>query len=518
MLSARNLVQYGLFISLLGLLAACSTNPVTGAREFNLVSESQERAIGHKNYEPYRQAQGGDYVADPDLVAYVQSVGQRIAKVSDRKLDYEFHVVNDSTPNAWALPGGKIAINRGLLLELKNEAELAAVLAHEVIHAAARHSAKSMERGIFMQGAVLAAGVALANSRYRQAGMLGVNLGSGLATMHYSREAEREADHYGIRYMVRAGYDPQAAVGLQQTFVRLSEDHQPGWLEGLFASHPPSPERVENNRQLVDSLGNPGGRLGEQDYQQATKHLRQTQPAYAAYDKGVQALNKGNAPQALRLANQALRIEPNEALFHALRGDIREYQGRDTDALTNYNRALRHNPDYFRFHLSRGLLRQKLNQTDMAKHDLQRSTQLLPTTEAYWELGRIAEAAGQKSLAIQHLSKAATAKSKLGGAAGMLLARLELADRPEKYIRANLDIGRRGDLLIRVKNTSPVKAHKIRLILGEQAGAGIREIANFQLREMLSPGQEVILRPHGSVQQNALRHYRVFVDSAQVIQ
>ena len=157
----------GLILAMIAVfITACAVNPVTGKKEVNFVSEAQETAIGQKNYGPYRQAQGGDYVADPKLARYVQSVGARIVKVSDRQLPYEFSVINDSSPNAWALPGGKISINRGLLVELKNEAELAAVLAHEVVHAAARHGAQSMERSVFLQGALIAAGVTLGDSAY----------------------------------------------------------------------------------------------------------------------------------------------------------------------------------------------------------------------------------------------------------------------------------------------------------------------------------------------------------------
>ena len=146
------------------LFAGCATNPVTGEKDFMLVSESQELSIGKQNYSPLRQAQGGDYVADPQLQAYVDEVGQKLAAVSDRKLPYEFHVINNSVPNAWALPGGKIAINRGLLVELDSEAELAAVLGHEVTHAAAKHSAQQMSRGMLLQGAVLATVVATHDS------------------------------------------------------------------------------------------------------------------------------------------------------------------------------------------------------------------------------------------------------------------------------------------------------------------------------------------------------------------
>ena len=125
-------------------VVGCSKNPVTREREFVPFSTSHEIETGRKYYRPTQQAQGGQYKADPALNEYVKRVGHRVAKVSDRKLPYEFVVLNNSIPNAWALPGGKIAINRGLLLEMENEAELAAVLAHEVVHAAARHGAQAM--------------------------------------------------------------------------------------------------------------------------------------------------------------------------------------------------------------------------------------------------------------------------------------------------------------------------------------------------------------------------------------
>ena len=122
-----------------------------GKKEIQFVSESQELQIGEKNYAPTRQSEGGDLTVLPELTTYVNGVGQKLAAVADRKLPYEFVVLNNSVPNAWALPGGKIAFNRGLLTELKNEAELAAVLGHEIVHAAARHGAKAQERGTMMQ-------------------------------------------------------------------------------------------------------------------------------------------------------------------------------------------------------------------------------------------------------------------------------------------------------------------------------------------------------------------------------
>ena len=155
-----------------------------------------------------RQRQGGDYLADPEVQNYVREVGNKLAAVSDRELPYEFHVVNDGTPNAWALPGGKIAIHRGLLTELKSEAELAAVLGHEIVHAAAKHGAKNIQRGVLLQSTVALAGVATRDSDYARYAELGVGLGAALISTKYGRDAERESDLYGMNYMHRAGYDP----------------------------------------------------------------------------------------------------------------------------------------------------------------------------------------------------------------------------------------------------------------------------------------------------------------------
>ena len=149
-------------LALCAVLAGCGVNPVTGKKELQFVSEAQELQIGAQHYSPTRQSEGGDLTVLPELTAYVNGVGQKLAAVADRKLPYEFVVLNNSVPNAWALPGGKIAINRGLLTELQNEAELAAVLGHEIVHAAARHGAKAQERGTLMQAGLAAATIGAA--------------------------------------------------------------------------------------------------------------------------------------------------------------------------------------------------------------------------------------------------------------------------------------------------------------------------------------------------------------------
>ncbi|WP_290653081.1 M48 family metalloprotease, partial [Aquisalimonas sp.] len=176
-------------------LAGCAVNPVTGEREFSLVGEEWELQVGEEHYTPLRQMEGGDYALEPELVEYVQGVGQRLAEEADRDLPYEFTVLNSSVPNAWALPGGKIAINRGLLTEMDSEAELASVLGHEIVHAAARHGAQRQSQQVLLQGAVLASGVAVGiatdRQEYAAVALLAGGLGAQLISQKYSRDAER---------------------------------------------------------------------------------------------------------------------------------------------------------------------------------------------------------------------------------------------------------------------------------------------------------------------------------------
>lgn len=440
-----------LVLGVLLLLNACAVNPVTGKNELAIVPETTEINLGTEQYDPGRQMQGGDYTTHPEIVTYVRSVGQRLAAVSDRGLPYEFQVINDGTPNAWALPGGKIAINRGLLSELKSEAELAAVLAHEVVHSAARHGAKNMERGMLIQGAVLATTLATNNSEYASLAAGGAGLASQLITQKYSRSAELEADYYGMQYMARAGYDPQAAVELQRTFVRLSEGRQSNWLTGLFASHPPSMERVEANQRTAAEL-NQGGEMGAERYAEKMQPLMQDQPAYEKYAQGRKALEKGEVETALRLSEEALALQPEEPLFHSLRGDLRLKQQRYEDAIVNFDRAIALDDSYFHYYLQRGMAHKKLNHTRQAQADLERSTKFLPTAPALNALGQLALNRGDTAAAKDFFASAASSKSPAGQAAQSALVRLDIQDNPHKYVSLGGGLDSQGYLLLQVGN------------------------------------------------------------------
>jgi predicted Zn-dependent protease len=410
-------------------LAACATNPVTGKSDLMLVGESTELDIGQKQYAPMRQSEGGDYVLDPAVTSYVQRVGNRLAAVSDRKLPYEFTVLNNSVPNAWALPGGKIAVNRGLLTELKSESELAAVLGHEIVHAAARHSAQQMSKGMLAQGGLLATQLALGNSAYGGLAQTGAQMASELVLQKYGRDAELESDRFGMKYMKRAGYDVNGAVTLQETFVRLSGNKESDWFEGLFASHPPSQERVDANRKQAKKLG-PGGEVGAEAFAAAMATTLAAKPAFDAYEEGRKALGEKRPDEALQKAEQAIRLAPGEAQFHALKGDAYIQQKNLKAATQAFTDAIARNDSYFYYPLRRGLIAENQGNDQSARRDLETSARLLPTGVAAYSLGNIASRANDLDSARQYYTAAAEAGGEVGKAAQQALAQLNARQSP----------------------------------------------------------------------------------------
>ncbi|WP_027329721.1 M48 family metalloprotease [Marinimicrobium agarilyticum] len=406
-------------------ISACSVNPVTGERELTIMSAEDEIAAGAENYLPSRQAQGGRYVVDPELELYVSDVMKKLAAVSDRPgLPYEITVLNNDVPNAWALPGGKMAINRGLLMELDDEAQLASVLGHEIVHAAARHSAQQQTQNLLLQVGMVAAGVAASQSDSDYAGLAmgAVGVGATAWQAQYSQAHELEADRYGIEYMAKAGYDPQAAVELQKTFVRLSEGKQSGWLEGFLSSHPPSQKRVARNRELAAQYND--GVLNEEAYQRAIAQLREDQDAYKNYQQAQKAAADENYSQALGLVEKAIQDQPRENLFWELKGRLLLEQEQEDDALKAFDRAVAANPEFFRPLVYRGLLNKQKGNAQQAQRDLEASQNLLPTQLASYHLGELAQQRGDRSAAVNYYQQAASGGGDLGQAAQAKLSQL----------------------------------------------------------------------------------------------
>ena len=510
-----------LFLStlmLLVFLSGCSVNPVTGENQFSLMSAEQEVAIGASNYAPSQQSQGGRYIIDPEVQAYVSGVGKKLAAVSDRPdLPYEFVVLNNSVPNAWALPGGKIAINRGLLVELEDESQLAAVLAHEIVHAAARHSAAQMTRGTLLSIGAAAVGVAGSDYGLGEMGSQVAQMGAAAWMAKYGRSAELESDAYGMEYMARAGYDPSGAVKLQETFVKLSEGRQQDFLSGLFASHPPSQERVDANRIKAATL--PKGVINRELYQRKIAQIKRDQPAYKAQEAAMKALSADNPKTALSELDKAIAIQPDDGYFWELRGHAWAMQKNMSNAEQAFTTAIGKNPDYFSHHLSRGLLRFEEGKKTAARSDLEKSYQLLPTPYAGYYLGEIALENGDQKNAINYFQSAAQGGGEMAKKAQARLAVLELATAPQKYITSQLSLTDDGYLRVTVKNNSPVTVTNVKLQVTEMVNAYIAGgSSTMNGPRQLSPGQQVSMKTSIGpfMDGNDAARYRIQVSSVEV--
>ncbi len=232
-------------LALAGSLSGCALNPVSGTPDFVMMTEAKEIQLGRAS-DPKVRAQYGVY-DDAALQTYVQQVGERVARSSHRPdLVYRFTVIDTPDVNAFALPGGYVYITRGILAYLSSEAELAAVLGHEVGHVTARHSVR--------QYSAATAGQMVATIFLGNAGQNLFNVIGGALLSGYGRDHELEADRLGAEYLARNAYDPDAMISVigvlknQEEFEKeraKTEGREPRNYHGVFASHPSADQRLQ---------------------------------------------------------------------------------------------------------------------------------------------------------------------------------------------------------------------------------------------------------------------------------
>jgi predicted Zn-dependent protease len=239
---------YACLISAFIWLISCAVNPVTGKREFMLVSESDEIALG-KESDPQIVAQYGVY-NDAKLNQYLSDLGNRMAQISHRpQLKYEFKIVDSPIINAFAVPGGYVYFTRGIMAYLNNEAELAGVLGHEIGHITARHSAQQMSQAQLAQVG-LGVGSVLSPTFAQFAGMAGT--GIQVLFLKFGRDHERQSDQLGVEYSTKIGYDAREMANFFATLDRMQSTSDGGGLPGWLSTHPQPEERVVNVRQMAE--------------------------------------------------------------------------------------------------------------------------------------------------------------------------------------------------------------------------------------------------------------------------
>jgi predicted Zn-dependent protease len=242
--------QWALLVVWSTVVVACARNPVTGKNELALISESQEIEMGRQAAQQAEQSLG--LVQDDQLQSYVQQIGARLAADSERpELPWRFRVVDDPTPNAFALPGGFIYVTRGMMSLMESEAELATVLGHEIGHVTARHSVNQISRA---QVAQLGLGIGMIFvEELQQFGDL-ASTGLQLLFLKYGRDDERQADDLGFRYALQEGYDVREMADVFQSLQTIGESSGQSPLPTWMSSHPDPGERVSRAQQRVQAL------------------------------------------------------------------------------------------------------------------------------------------------------------------------------------------------------------------------------------------------------------------------
>ena len=235
-------------------LSSCATVPETGRSQLLLVNPAEEAQLGFQEFEKLKKSV--PISKDPVANAELQRVGQRIAAVAPlRNAKWEFILFDKpDTPNAFCLPGGKVGVFSGILPITKNEAGLATVIGHEVAHAVARHGAERMSEGMLLQmGGQILEQVTLGHSEASRVAMqqaYGIGSAVGVALPH-SRGQELEADHLGLLYMARAGFDPHEALDFWKRFSAYNNQHGGGKRVEFLSTHPIDDKRIAQIEGLL---------------------------------------------------------------------------------------------------------------------------------------------------------------------------------------------------------------------------------------------------------------------------
>jgi len=246
----RILLTLLLTVTPLLVLGGCSTNPATGRSQLNVLSRDEEIEIGNEAAPQFIEQNGGE-IPSQTIRTYVSDIGHTLAALSERpQLPWAFYVLNSKQINAFALPGGKVFMSRGLLEKMDNEAQLAGVLGHEIGHVTAKHINDRMAQAIGWGLAGAAIGVAgqVTDEDWLTVLGVGVGIGGGVYQLSFSRSQESESDELGVRYMAEAGYNPVAQIQVMEILLRASGG---GGGSDFFSTHPDPRKRIEDLERLI---------------------------------------------------------------------------------------------------------------------------------------------------------------------------------------------------------------------------------------------------------------------------
>ncbi len=364
-----------------GLLAGCAINPVTGQKQLMLVSEDWEVQVDRQN-SPHQFSSDYGTLQDAALNRYIQQVGSAMVPYTHRpKMPYSFRGVNATYINAYAFPGGSIALTRGILLSLESEAGLSALLGHEMGHVNARHTAQQMSKGTLLQA--VAGGISVyagtKNETYGQlAAQLGM-LGAGALLAKYSRDNEREADYLGMTYMVKNGYGAEGSIQLAAMLNSLSKGNSNA-VSIFFATHPMSQERYDTSVKLANSefSSSKGKPLYRERYMDNTAGLRKLKPAIENFQKAEELMAVKSYDKAANALNQGLKVASWDYAGLVMMAKCQYAQKKYNEALNFTEQAKKAYPDEAQANHLSGLSQIQLRRFDNAVEEFNAYDKKLP--------------------------------------------------------------------------------------------------------------------------------------------
>ncbi len=398
-------MTYGVF-SGFPFLAGCAKNPVTGKNQLMMMSREQEIGIDKKQ-SPFQFSSDYGVSQDGVLNQYITEVGKDLLPAVHRQdMPYNFQCVNATYINAYAFPGGSIAVTRGILLDLDNEAELAALLGHELGHVNARHSAEQASKG--QLSSLLVGGLSvLAGTQGSGLGQLTQQLGSltqGLFLSSYSRENEREADSLGQEYMVKAGHSSKGFVGLMEMLNSLNKA-KPSSSQMLFSTHPMSSERLEaavqrDSTQYRNTRSFP---LNRERYMDNTVSLRKKKGAIRKMQEGEKYLTKEAYDNAQSAFKSAIQLAKQDYTAHVLMAKCMLIQEKSSTALSYANAAKKLYLTEPQGYYLAGLANLSEKKHSQAYEDFKQCDALLPgNPQLTFYKGYSLDNSGQKQMAAQN--------------------------------------------------------------------------------------------------------------------
>ncbi len=359
----------------------CAVDPVTGKKQLMMVSQQQEIGID-KQQAPFQFSSDYGITQDGNINRYISKVGKGLLpNVHRPNMPYNFQCVNAIYVNAYAFPGGTIAITRGILLKLDNEAELASLVGHELGHVNARHAAEQMSKGqlssLLVSGLSIAAGTQGAGfgQMAQQLGMLS----QGLLLSRYSRDNEREADALGNEYMIKAGYPSKGFVGLMEMLESLHKE-SPSYSQVLFSTHPMSTERLNSAVQREKGVyrNTKNYSLNRERYMDNIASLRAKRKGIELLQQGEKHLAKKEYDKAQNSFKKSINKLKEDYTAHVLMAKCLMVRKKPAQALPYANTAKKLYPTEIQGHYIAGIANNELKKYDKAYQNFSKCDELLP--------------------------------------------------------------------------------------------------------------------------------------------